>query len=153
MNNLDIAAIGNCSFGALIDKRAAQLDLAHICVGDILRWNIQSRTKLAARIRRVVDAGGLVPDEIVEHIVDLMAPQAVEKGLGLSTDFGSKIPRLVTGDPVRLRQILINLVSNAIKFTDQGTITINLNVKIDHEIRLKVEKDIDQLFSEDSDLF
>ncbi|MEP5232830.1 YnbE family lipoprotein [Alcanivorax sp.] len=32
-------------------------------------------------------------------------------------------------------------------------ITINLNVKIDHEIRLKVEKDIDQLFSEDSDLF
>ena len=68
------------------------------------------------------------PTEIVEHIVDLMAPQAVEKGLGLSTDFGSKIPRLVTGDPVRLRQILINLVSNAIKFTDQGTITINLNV-------------------------
>ncbi len=35
----------------------------------------------------------------------------------------------------------------------EDPITINLNVKIDHEIRLKVEKDIDQLFSEDSDLF
>ena len=35
----------------------------------------------------------------------------------------------------------------------EAPFTINLNVKIDHEIRLKVEKDIDQLFSEDSDLF
>ena len=44
-------------------------DLVHICVGDIFRWNIQGHTKLAARIKRVVDCGNLVPDEVVEQIV------------------------------------------------------------------------------------
>lgn len=45
------------------------LDLVHICVGDIFRWNVQSHTKLGARIRRYVDAGELVPDEVVGDIV------------------------------------------------------------------------------------
>jgi len=44
-------------------------DLAHINVGDIFRWNIQSHTKLAARIKRIVAGGELVPDEIVEEII------------------------------------------------------------------------------------
>ena len=44
-------------------------DLIHINVGDIFRWNIQSHTKLAARIKRIVAGGDLVPDEIVEEIV------------------------------------------------------------------------------------
>ena len=45
------------------------LDLAHIGVGDILRWNIKNHTKLAARIKRILNAGKLVDDEIVEEIV------------------------------------------------------------------------------------
>lgn len=44
-------------------------DFVHINVGDIFRWNIQSHTKLAARIKRIVARGELVPDEIVEEIV------------------------------------------------------------------------------------
>lgn len=48
---------------------AEALKLVHISVGDIFRWNIQAHTKLAARIQRIVDTGGLVPDEIVEQIV------------------------------------------------------------------------------------
>ncbi len=44
-------------------------DLVHISVGDIFRWNIQSHTKLAARVKRIVDEGLLVPDDIVESIV------------------------------------------------------------------------------------
>src|SRR5918911_212340 len=46
-----------------------ELDLVHISVGDIFRWNIQSHTKLGARIRRIVAAGALVPDEVVEEVV------------------------------------------------------------------------------------
>lgn len=46
-----------------------QYDLVHISVGDILRWNIQSHTKLAAKIRKTLIAGQLVPDEIVLEVV------------------------------------------------------------------------------------
>lgn len=45
------------------------LDLVHISVGDIFRWNIQHRTKLGAQVKRIVAAGNLVGDEIVEAIV------------------------------------------------------------------------------------
>ena len=43
--------------------------LSHFSVGDIFRWHVQSHTKLAARIKRLIDAGELVPDEIVETII------------------------------------------------------------------------------------
>jgi adenylate kinase len=46
-----------------------KLDLVHISVGDIFRWNIQSYTKLGARVKRTVDAGELVPDEMVWEVV------------------------------------------------------------------------------------
>ena len=44
-------------------------DLVHISVGDIFRWNLQAHTKLAARIKRIMSDGALVPDDIVEEIV------------------------------------------------------------------------------------
>ena len=44
-------------------------DLVHISVGDIFRWNIQAHTKLGARVSRIIHAGNLVDDEIVEQIV------------------------------------------------------------------------------------
>jgi len=44
-------------------------DLSHFSVGDIFRWHVQAHTKLAARIKRLIDAGELVPDEIVETII------------------------------------------------------------------------------------
>ena len=46
-----------------------RLELTHISVGDIFRWQVQAHTKLAARIKRIIDAGNLVPDDIVETIV------------------------------------------------------------------------------------
>ena len=44
-------------------------DFVHISIGDIFRWNMSHHTKLAARIRRIMDSGRLVPDEIVEKVV------------------------------------------------------------------------------------
>jgi len=58
-----------CGKGTQAKLLAQTFDLVHISVGDIFRWNIQSHTKLAARIKRIVDSGNLVPDEIVEQIV------------------------------------------------------------------------------------
>ncbi len=48
---------------------AETLELEHISVGDIFRWNVQHHTKLGAQVRRVVAAGKLVPDELVETVV------------------------------------------------------------------------------------
>src|SRR5262249_51564977 len=48
---------------------AEDLDLVHIGVGDILRWNVQHHTKLGAQIRRTMAAGNLVPDEVIEGVV------------------------------------------------------------------------------------
>jgi adenylate kinase len=48
---------------------AADLDLVHISVGDIFRWNVQQHTKLGAQVRRTMAAGELVADEVVEDIV------------------------------------------------------------------------------------
>ena len=44
-------------------------DLVHISVGDMFRWNLQAHTKLAARIKRIMSDGALVPDDVVEEIV------------------------------------------------------------------------------------
>jgi adenylate kinase len=48
---------------------SADLDLVHVAVGDILRWNVQHHTKLGAQVRRTMAAGQLVSDELVEGIV------------------------------------------------------------------------------------
>jgi adenylate kinase len=48
---------------------AEDLDLVHIGVGDIFRWNVQQHTKLGAQVRRTMAAGGLVGDELVESVV------------------------------------------------------------------------------------
>lgn len=48
---------------------AADLDLVHINVGDIFRWNVQNHTKIGAQVRRAVDSGHLVDDELVERVV------------------------------------------------------------------------------------
>jgi len=48
---------------------AADLDLVHIAVGDIFRWNVQHHTKLGAQVRRIMSAGLLVSDDLVEGVV------------------------------------------------------------------------------------
>ncbi len=64
------------------------------------------------------------PDEVIEEIRRLMQIRAEEKGLRLELDYEDGIPELVRTDPVRMRQILFNLVANAIKFTEKGEVRI-----------------------------
>jgi len=68
---------------------------------------------------------------LVASIADLMEPQAREKGLELHTTISGDVAPALVGDPVRLRQVLLNLVSNAIKFTDAGGVELAVSVPDD----------------------
>ncbi|MBF0448174.1 MAG: PAS domain S-box protein [Magnetococcales bacterium] len=72
--------------------------------------------------------------QLIQHTVDILAIKAQEKGLTLTYTLSEQVHQLVFGDPQRLRQVFLNLIGNAIKFSSQGAIT--LSVTHDQDQRL-----------------
>lgn len=65
----------------------------------------------------------------IEESLDLVAERASSKGLNLACLFHADVPRNLRGDPSRLRQIVMNLVTNAVKFTDSGDVVVEVKVE------------------------
>ena len=84
-------------------------------------------SKLEAE-RLELETISFIPTDLVEQTVAVMASRSVEKGLDLRCKLDPTIPPIVNGDPHRLRQVLLNLVGNAIKFTESGSITVRVDV-------------------------
>jgi len=72
------------------------------------------------------------PDEVVGEVVAMMSERAAGKGLRLNARWESPIPATIRTDPTRLRQILVNLVGNAVKFTERGGVTVA--VRLDRSV-------------------
>ena len=71
------------------------------------------------------------PAEIVSEVASLMQVRAAAKGLPLTVDYTGPLPPRILTDPVRLRQVLINLVGNAVKFTETGEVRIEVRWRPD----------------------
>jgi len=82
-----------------------------------------------------IEAGELIiesvvfrPRHLVQDLVDLMAPQAQAKGIGFESEVSAALPESLEGDAAHLTQIMINLVSNAIKFTETGGVRLRVRL-------------------------
>jgi len=74
--------------------------------------------------RVVADELPASPAQILAQISELLRPRAAEKRLGLRLDLHPDLPETVLCDPARLRQVVLNLVGNAVKFTDRGEVVV-----------------------------
>lgn len=93
-----------------------------------------------------VDAGKMIfeqtpfkLDASISAMIHLFETKIKEKGLVLTRQYDDKIPNVLIGDPVRLHQIVLNLVSNAVKFTSKGEITISVGLLNENEEKVNVE--------------
>ena len=91
-------------------------------INDILDFS-----KIEAGKLEIESVSFQLPDVFAE-LTDLQEARAHSKGLEFSSEIDSEIPRYLSGDPGRLRQVLLNLISNAIKFTQRGAVRITAKI-------------------------
>jgi len=105
---LDVAQDSGWALMALIDQI---LDLAKVEAGKL-----------------VLEKLGFSPRETIENVVQLMRFQAREKSLNVHARVSAEVPDVLLGDAQRLRQVLMNLIANAVKFTERGEVAITVAV-------------------------
>jgi signal transduction histidine kinase/CheY-like chemotaxis protein len=108
-------------------RQAISISAEHLLViiNDIL-----DLSKLEAG-KMTLEQVGFTPVHLLAEIEQTLHYKAEEKGLRLLTRVGPTVPRVLMGDPYRIRQVLLNLASNAIKFTDSGYVSITCDFVAD----------------------
>ncbi len=119
----------------LLPKQKTYLEMArvstvvmHNLLNDILDFSKIEAGKLS------LESISIEPKKVIESVVDLQHFQAEEKKIKLSSSMDADVPVTVIGDPNRLRQIILNLVSNAIKFTHYGEVVIHCENATDGKV-------------------
>ncbi len=114
-------------YGPLSDEQNQLLDTILVNARQLLFFinNLLDQAQLEAG-RVTLDKTEFSPTELLSDVELSMTPLASRKGLKLTTELSTDVPRELMGDPNRLNQIISNLVVNAIKFTDQGGVKVRL---------------------------
>jgi signal transduction histidine kinase/ActR/RegA family two-component response regulator len=92
----------------------------------VLLDDILDFSKIEAGMMDLVEVD-MSPHQLVREVSDLFAQTALTRQLMLETTIAGSVPKWVRGDPNRIRQVLINLVGNALKFTAEGSVTVSLD--------------------------
>ncbi|MGR5153845.1 two-component sensor histidine kinase BarA [Photobacterium swingsii] len=77
--------------------------------------------------------------ESLDEVMRLLAPNAHEKGLELTLKIDNRIPAGLIGDPLRIQQVLTNLIGNAVKFTERGNIDVSVELKADKDENVELQ--------------
>jgi len=114
----------------LTPAQRKQAETAHASAGGLMQVlnDILDYSKLEANEVKI-EAVSFDPREVVREVVAILALRASEKGLLIETEFDPTLPARVIGDPTRVRQVLVNLVGNAVKFTDRGGATLRVGIE------------------------
>ncbi|WP_430459603.1 response regulator [Thalassolituus sp. LLYu03] len=96
-----------------------------------------------------IDAGKLIIEhapfnlrDVIDDVLTMLAPAAYDKGLELSHIIYSEVPLQLKGDPLRLKQVLTNLINNAIKFTERGSVTLRVSLISAENQRASIKFDV-----------
>ncbi|NJN63908.1 MAG: response regulator [Acidobacteria bacterium] len=81
----------------------------------------------------VIETVDFAPRKVVSDVVQITARRADEKGLSLTYEVAEDVPEVLRGDPLRFQQVLLNLVGNAVKFTERGGVRLQLAVESEAE--------------------
>ncbi len=108
-------------------------------LGQSLQTVVSSAKHLLSLINQILDLSKIESNrleieqldtpliELFEDVRSIIEPQAIDKGLAFSIEYQYPLPSVISTDPTRLKQIIINLCGNAIKFTQQGHVTIRVS--------------------------
>lgn len=118
LEDLDIDEEGRRHLGTLRSSAASLLDI----VNDILDFSKITSGKMA------IEAIPFDLHHVLNDVVQVLHPMAAAKGIDLDLNYPDDAPRGFEGDPVRIRQIVLNLVSNAVKFTADGSVSLRAAV-------------------------
>lgn len=114
-------------YGPITEKQNDALGIMLLSARQLIRFfdNLLGEAQLDSRQLKVIQVD-FSPAKLLEEAQAVMLPLAERKGLQMKTDLSAELPPVLYGDPERLKQVVINLVDNAIKFTPQGSVTLQM---------------------------
>jgi PAS domain S-box-containing protein len=125
--------------GSLEPEQREYLEMAQASAKSLLGLlnDILDLSKIEAG-RLDIASADFSPRQVINDLLDSVALAARPKGIQLHAQIAPQVPAMVNGDPMRLRQVLMNLIGNAIKFTERGSVVVELHCSADESEVLRL---------------